>query len=94
MAQSQATKPTTTTAIVTSAQSLSLMRNVLRVSLSEICFIRNIFPSRDFEKVQFGNTDVRVLKRETADEPVSEAVGQLLKLEGAAADALSLGYLR
>jgi len=70
------------------------MRNVLRVSLSEICFIRNIFPSRDFEKVQFCNTDVRVLKRETADEPVSEAVGQLLKLEGAAADALSLGDLR
>ena len=42
-------------------QSLNLMKNLVRASISEISFQRNLFPSDCFKDTQFGNTKIRAL---------------------------------
>ena len=47
MATAQATKPVAVQE-VTREQSLSLCKNLLRASVSEVCYLRNLFPSSCF----------------------------------------------
>lgn len=85
---------------VTQTQSLAVMKNLVRASISEVCFLRNLFPEDCFKSASFGNTTVRALMpRESAPtgEPgaiINEDAARLVAWQDAAFEALALGYLR
>lgn len=58
-----------------------------------MCFIRNIFPSDVFEKITFGSTDVRVIRKKDSG-LVNEEALQLRQMEEAAYEAMAKGYLK
>lgn len=99
MSVAQATK--TSVKEVTHQQSVALMKNLTRAALSEICFIRNLFPEEVFRLSTFGNTSIRALcPRELDNEgkPTGNIINNdafmLTKWQEAAFDALERGYLR
>jgi hypothetical protein len=42
---------------ISETQSLALMRNMLRLSISTICYTRNLFPKSCFAERPYGDTD-------------------------------------
>jgi hypothetical protein len=94
--------PKTDVKTVTSAQSLSMLKNLVRASVGEICFLRNLFPSDVFRSVSFGgNTSVRALApRELGPDGkptgrvLNESAATLAQWMESALDALEKCYLR
>jgi len=91
MATAQATR----VAEVTETASLALMQNMMRVSLSEICWLRNLFPSDVFKDAKFGSTQVKFLNAKGADGSIrSKEAAELVACLEAALEALELRYLQ
>jgi len=80
---------------VTKSQSLSLCKNLLKASVSEVCFLRNFFPSDCFKTVNFANTTVRSLDVSGVTDPACRKnLNQVIQWQESAAEALEMGYLR
>jgi hypothetical protein len=107
MATAMAQRPQTATAskvttALSAAQSVAMLKNLVRASVGEICFLRNLFPSDVFRTVSFGsNTNVRALcPRQLGPDGkptgvvLSEAAAALAQWVESALDALEKGYLR
>ena len=103
--QAQAVRPAATKAApvkeVTATHSLSLMKNLVRASISEVCYLRNLFPSDCFRASAFGNTTIRALVPRELDaegKPTGPIINmdaaRVVAWEDAAFEALSEGYLR
>ena len=105
--QGQAIKPSTSAAPpatalkeVTATQSLVLLKNVMRYAVSEVCFIRNLFPSACFKESTVAGTTMRTLCARESDAEgkptgavVSEEVLALTSMLETAFEALEKGAL-
>jgi hypothetical protein len=67
-------------------------RSITHYPNPAVCFIRNVFPSDAFEKLQFGSTEVRALKK--ASSQMNEEALKLKEMEDSAYEALGKGYLK
>jgi hypothetical protein len=69
-----ATAQKTETANVTSTQSLVLLKNMFRLSVSSICYLRGIFPSECFSSRDYAGVKVHQLEcaEKTANDEVIE----------------------
>jgi hypothetical protein len=99
MQQQMAVRPIPTVAVtvaeVSKVQSYSLCKNLLRASISEVCFLRNLFPSDCFRTITFANTTVRTLDSSSVTDDTCRAdLSQVMLWQESAAEALDLGYLR
>jgi hypothetical protein len=86
--------------VANQVQSLNVLKNLVRASISEICFLRNLFPSDMFRPMNFGaNTTIRALcpvqvLPSGEKRVLDEAAQHLVQLEEAALDAIEKRYLR
>ena len=104
--QAQLVKPTPTraavkVATVSQTQSLALVKNVIRAAISEVCFLRNLFPEDAFVDTHLGTTKIRALAPRELDEEgqptgavTHKDAAALTRMLESAFDALEKGYLR
>jgi len=104
--QAQLVKPTPTraavkVATVSQTQSLALVKNVIRAAISEVCFLRNLFPEDAFVDTHLGTTKIRALAPRELDEQgqptgavTHKDAAALTRMLESAFDALEKGYLR
>ncbi len=62
-ATAQATKPSVSTsqAVITSAQSLAVCRNLLKATVGQILYQRGLFDDSAFDSLKMANTTVKCL---------------------------------
>jgi hypothetical protein len=78
------------TANVNKTQSVTLIRNFMRLNISQILHHRGSFPESCFTTRQFGDQNVVVLGGESANDPAKTLMGWL---EHGVFEALGQGYL-
>ena len=81
--------------------SVALIKNLTRLAISEVCFIRNLFPSSAFRETYYGDTKIRSLAPRALDDEgkptgdiVSEGAIQLVAVLESSFEALDQGYLK
>jgi hypothetical protein len=87
---------TATRVDISQEQSLALMKNSVRASVGEICWLRNLFPHDLFRTCKFGSTNVRALvaKEPSTQAVINEDAHRLTTLMEAALEAVERKYLR
>ena len=79
-----------TTDTINETQSLSMVCNILRSSLSSICYLRYLFPEENFREAQIAGVKVKAL----VPEGNSEVATLVHWLDDGVVDALKKHYLR
>eukprot|EP01038_Epipyxis_sp_PR26KG_P004772 gene4772-6694_t len=54
--------------LVTKSQSLVLMKNMIRISLSSICYMRDLFPTSCYKNQQYGSIEIHQLRGAEKDD--------------------------
>ncbi|CAN0026297.1 unnamed protein product [Pylaiella littoralis] len=86
---------------VTETQSLTLVKNLIRVSISTVCHLRNIFPSSCFQERTYAGMKIYQLDSATRDADTNETIVKdaeaydlTMWLESGVFEAVELKYLR
>ena len=83
---------------VSQSQSVSVMKNIIRVSISNICFLRNIFEANSFQDKRWADMDIKALRPqeivESGEIVNKDAVLITRWLEEGVFEALEKKYLR
>ncbi|CAM9579159.1 unnamed protein product [Sphacelaria rigidula] len=59
---------------MTQSQSLTLVKNLVRISISTVCHIRNIFPTSCFQERTYAGMNIYQLDAATRHEDTNETV--------------------
>ncbi|ETV94775.1 hypothetical protein H310_11731 [Aphanomyces invadans] len=80
---------------ITDQQSLNVFKNLIRVSISEICYIRNLFPEEVFKDRVYADMRIKCLAPidNTTDQFMRDAHCVTEWLEAGAFDAMEKKYL-
>ncbi|KAF0718694.1 Aste57867_1544 [Aphanomyces stellatus] len=80
---------------ITSEQSLNVIKNMIRVSISEICYLRNIFPEEVFRERVYADMRIKCLAPDevSRDPSMVDAFAITQWLEAGIFDAMGKNYL-
>ncbi|OQR90645.1 conserved protein with N-terminal HORMA domain [Achlya hypogyna] len=85
----------TTPEQITRLQSTNVIKNMIRVSVSEICYLRNLFPEDVFRKRVYADMHINCLapNKDVAGTSMQDALTLTLWMEEGAFEALEKEYL-
>ncbi|KAL0235057.1 hypothetical protein GEMRC1_001639 [Eukaryota sp. GEM-RC1] len=89
MPTAQAVRSSTSSETVTAAQSLTLVRNLMRTAISSVCYLRNLFPEDCFEDRPLAGLTIKSL---LSSSPEAKTIVSWLEL--GVFEALQKKYLR
>ncbi|ETV71942.1 hypothetical protein H257_12773 [Aphanomyces astaci] len=80
---------------ITETQSLNVIKNLIRVSISEICYLRNLFPDEVFKERVYADMQIKCLapQENSRDQSMQDAYSITEWLEAGAFDAMEKKYL-